>query len=43
MTAATVEQLLQAPVHYYVKTNMEGFTAIIDELDGVDVANAFRD
>lgn len=41
MTAATVEQLLQAPVHYYVKTNMEGFTAIIDELDGVDVANAF--
>ncbi|WP_233696048.1 LCP family glycopolymer transferase [Paenibacillus profundus] len=41
MTVATVEKLLQAPVHFYVKTNMDGFTAMIDAIDGVDVANAF--
>lgn len=39
MTVATVEELLKVPVHYYVKTNMNGFVSMIDALNGVEVEN----
>ncbi|MBD8498318.1 LCP family protein [Paenibacillus arenosi] len=39
MTVATVEQLFEIPIHYYIKTNMEGFKAVIDELGGIEVHN----
>ena len=39
MTVATVEQLLKVPVHYYVKTNMNGFVSMIDALNGIEVEN----
>ncbi|MBU5443462.1 LCP family protein [Paenibacillus sp. MSJ-34] len=41
MSVETVERLLDAPVDYYVKTNMEGFAEIVDQLGGVEVDNAF--
>ncbi|NMO95698.1 LCP family protein [Paenibacillus lemnae] len=40
MSVSTVEELLQYPVHYYVKVNMEGFSKIIDTLGGVQVNNS---
>jgi polyisoprenyl-teichoic acid--peptidoglycan teichoic acid transferase len=45
MTVATVEQLFKVPVHYYVKTNMNGFVSMIDALNGIEVENrlAFAD
>jgi LCP family protein required for cell wall assembly len=33
----TVENLLEIPIHYYVRTNVEGFASIIDILGGVTV------
>ncbi|MDR9856014.1 LCP family protein [Paenibacillus sp. VCA1] len=41
MSVKTVERLLDYPVNYYVKVNMEGFARIIDSLGGVDVDNPF--
>ncbi len=38
-TVATVEQLLDVPVHYYFKVDMEGFVEIVDALGGVRVDN----
>ncbi|MCY7486353.1 MULTISPECIES: LCP family protein [Paenibacillus] len=40
MTVATVEQLMKVPVHYYVKTNMNGFASMIDLLGGIEVENS---
>lgn len=39
MSVATVEDLFDIPVHYYVKTNMEGFKQMIDAVGGVKVNN----
>ncbi|GAV10472.1 transcriptional regulator LytR [Paenibacillus sp. NAIST15-1] len=39
MTVATVEQLFKVPVHYYVKTNMNGFVSMIDALNGIEIEN----
>jgi len=33
----TIENLLKIPIDYYVKTNFEGFTKIVDSLGGVTV------
>ncbi|WP_036697576.1 LCP family protein [Paenibacillus taiwanensis] len=41
MSVASVEELFHVPIHYYVKTNMEGFQTIIDTMGGVDVKNPF--
>lgn len=41
MSVATVEELFQIPVNYYVKTNMEGFKEMIDAVGGVQVNNPF--
>lgn len=41
MSVATVEELFQIPVNYYVKTNMEGFKEMIDAVGGVQVNNQF--
>ena len=37
LTVKTVEQFLQLPIHYYVETNFEGFSEIIDALDGITI------
>jgi polyisoprenyl-teichoic acid--peptidoglycan teichoic acid transferase len=39
MSVETVEHLIGLPISYYVKTNMEGFAAVIDQLGGVTVDN----
>lgn len=39
MTIASVEKLLNLPIDYYVKVNMEGFLQIIDVLEGITVHN----
>ena len=39
MSMATVENLLDIPLDYYVKINMEGFKDIVDAVDGVTVNN----
>lgn len=41
MSVKTVEQFLDAPIHYYMKVDMEGFAKIIDLVGGVDVNNPF--
>ncbi|WP_341322777.1 LCP family protein [Solibacillus sp. FSL H8-0523] len=41
LTVETIEQLLEIPIDYAVKVNMEGFTQIIDAIGGVEVENAF--
>ncbi len=41
MTVQTVEKFLDVPIPYYVEENMEGFSAAIDHLGGVDVNNRF--
>jgi len=41
MSVRTVEQFLDAPIHYYMKVDMEGFAKIIDLVGGVDVNNPF--
>lgn len=33
----TIENLLHIPIDYYAKVNFQGFTDIVDALDGVDV------
>ena len=33
----TVENLLNIKIHYYVKTNFEGFKEVVDDLGGVDI------
>jgi len=40
-TVATIENFIDLPIDYYVQVNMEGFEAIIDMMDGVDVDNPF--
>lgn len=37
LTVATVEKFLGVPVHYYVETNFEGFSRMIDILGGVTI------
>lgn len=41
MSMATVENLLDIPIDYYVKINMEGFKDIVDAVDGITVNNTF--
>ncbi|MDL4839203.1 LCP family glycopolymer transferase [Aquibacillus rhizosphaerae] len=41
LTLTTVEQLLDVPIHYYAKVNMEGFVQGVDALGGVTVNNSF--
>lgn len=38
-TVQTVEQLLNIPINYYIKINMEGFKDIVDAVGGVTVNN----
>jgi polyisoprenyl-teichoic acid--peptidoglycan teichoic acid transferase len=33
----TLHELLQIPIHYYVKTDFQGFIGIVDALGGVDI------
>ncbi|HEU4963523.1 MAG TPA: LCP family protein [Bacilli bacterium] len=33
----TIQDFLQVPIHFYVATDFEGFSKIIDEIGGVDV------
>ena len=39
MSIATVEHLLDIPIDYYVKVNMEGFQDIVDAVGGIQVQN----
>lgn len=39
LTIETVEEMLDLPVHFYAKVNMEGFQQGIEALDGVTVSN----
>ena len=39
MSIATVEHLLDIPIDYYVKVNMEGFQDIVDAVGGIQVNN----
>ena len=39
MSMATVEHLLDIPIDYYVKVNMEGFKDIVDAVGGIQVTN----
>ena len=39
MSIATVENLLDIPIDYYVKVNMEGFKDIVDAVGGIQVNN----
>ncbi|MBR2567143.1 MAG: LCP family protein [Paenibacillus sp.] len=41
MSVQSVENMLDIPIHYYMKVNMEGFAQVIDMLGGVDVNNPF--
>ncbi|WP_438347577.1 LCP family protein [Paenibacillus sp. FA6] len=41
MSIQTVENLLNIPINYYIKVNMEGFSQIIDLLGGVEIENPF--
>lgn len=41
MTIRSVEQLLDIPIDYVAKINMESFVEIIDIVDGITVENAF--
>lgn len=36
-TVETLEKFLQIPIHYYVKTNFDGFAKIVDALGGIDM------
>lgn len=44
-TSKSIGELLQIPIHYYVRVDFNGFEKIIDELGGVeiDVENSFTD
>lgn len=37
LAVKTVENLLEIPIHYYVKVNLEGFEQIIDALGGIEI------
>jgi len=37
LTVKTVEKFLKLPVHYYMETNFEGFSKVIDVLDGITI------
>lgn len=37
LTVKTVEKFLDVPVHYYVETNFQGFSKMIDALGGVTI------
>ncbi len=39
MSMATVENLLDIPIDYYIKINMEGFKDVVDAVGGVTVNN----
>ena len=39
MSIATVENLLDIPIDYYVRINMEGFKDIVDSVGGIQVQN----
>src|SRR3954462_3815143 len=39
MSMATVESLLDIPIDYYIKVNMEGFKDIVDAVGGIQVNN----
>jgi polyisoprenyl-teichoic acid--peptidoglycan teichoic acid transferase len=41
MAMATVENLLDIPIDYYVRVNMEGFQDIVDAVGGISVNNTF--
>ncbi|OAB46260.1 LCP family protein [Paenibacillus glacialis] len=41
MSIQTAENLLDIPINYYIKVNMEGFSRMIDLLGGVEVKNQF--
>ncbi|MDG5471496.1 LCP family protein [Jeotgalibacillus sp. ET6] len=42
MAMESVEKLLDIPLDYYIKVNMEGFEDVIDVLGGVTVSNEFE-
>ncbi|SEM66178.1 cell envelope-related function transcriptional attenuator common domain-containing protein [Mesobacillus persicus] len=42
MSMDTVENLLDIPIDYYVKVNMEGFQDIVDAVGGIEVNNSFE-
>lgn len=42
MTVKTVEHLLNIPIHYVVKINMEGFKEMIEVVGGITVDNPFE-
>jgi len=37
LTVQTVEKFLKLPVHYYMETNFEGFSKVIDVLGGITI------
>lgn len=37
LTVETLEKFLQIPIHYYIKTNFDGFAKIVDALGGIDM------
>ncbi|RFU63977.1 LCP family glycopolymer transferase [Peribacillus glennii] len=39
MSLSTIENFLDIPIDYYVKMNMEGFTDIVDAVNGINVEN----
>ena len=41
MSMNTVENLLDIPIDYYVKINMDGFAGLVDAVGGVKVDNTF--
>lgn len=36
-TSQAISDILETPIDYYIRVDFEGFTNIIDELDGIDV------
>ncbi|MDZ5711302.1 LCP family glycopolymer transferase [Jeotgalibacillus haloalkalitolerans] len=42
LAMSTVENMLDIPIDYYVKVNMEGFKDIVDAVDGVTVNNGLE-
>ncbi|WP_394238797.1 LytR family transcriptional regulator [Niallia oryzisoli] len=42
MSMATVEHLLDIPIDYYVKVNMEGFKDIVNAVGGIQVTNVLN-
>jgi LCP family protein required for cell wall assembly len=45
VTSQAVSELLEIPIHYYIRADFDGFVNIIDEMDGIDVEvdNTFDD